>query len=256
MSELNLNNMDKQDIQKFFNNAQSLKKHEVDAFKSQFAHGNQAAWHRFLVGVYNHPLTWWIGIIQLQMQMGIWGHQYKSMASIRANLLWQITAPLRKEVRNAVHGDSMPIVSTIVKYNLKHHKADILGRLAGGVFTNYASTGGRFGNKRLPQSAKHIRTVTNLGLASYGAAIQAVVKDQKTIEALIQSILTGRPEQLPANLSNLGDVSLSEEEKQYQLAIEAALLEISKLSQVSPGPIPIEEFCLKKENINLKGICK
>lgn len=134
MSELNLNNMDKQDIQKFFNNAQSLKKHEVDAFKSQFSHGNQAAWHRFLVGVYNHPLTWWIGIIQLQMQMGIWGHQYKSMASIRANLLWQITAPLRKEVRNAVHGDSMPIVSTIVKYNLKHHKADILGRLALVVF--------------------------------------------------------------------------------------------------------------------------
>jgi len=256
MSGLNLNNTDKQDIQKFFNNIQGLKKREVDTFKTQFAYGNQAAWHRFIVGAYNHPLTWWIGIIQLQMQMGLWGYQYKAMASIRANLLSQITAPLRDEVKNAVQGESAPIISAIVKYNLKHHKADILGRLAGGAFTNYASTGGRFGNKRLPQSMKHVRTVTNLGLASYGAAIKAVVKGQRSIEAVIQSILTGRPEQLPGNLQDLNGMPLTEEEEKYQQALETAILEISRLTKISPGPIPTKEFCLKEENVNLKGICR
>jgi len=229
MSQLNLNIHDKQEIDKFIRNVQSQNQRELDIFKDNFAQGNKASWHRFLVGAYNHPLTWWIGIIQLQMQMDLWGHKYKSIAAIRANMLWQITAPLRKEVENGLHGDSMPIITTIVKYNIKHRKADILGRLAGGAFTNYASTGGQMGDKVLPKSAKPVRTVTNLGLASYGAAIQAVVKGHKNIEAVTQSILTGQPEQLPPNLKNIGDIPLTEEEMKYQLAIEAAILEISKL---------------------------
>lgn len=139
MSQLNLNIHDKQEIDKFIRNVQSQNQRELDIFKDNFAQGNKASWHRFLVGAYNHPLTWWIGIIQLQMQMDLWGHKYKSIAAIRANMLWQITAPLRKEVENGLHGDSMPIITTIVKYNIKHRKADILGRLAGGAFTNYAS---------------------------------------------------------------------------------------------------------------------
>lgn len=256
MTQLNLDITSKQDIDKFIKNTQSLNQQELDNFKNNFAQGNKAAWQRFIVGAYNHPLTWWIGIIQLQMQVGLWGHKYKSIAAIRANMLWQITAPLRKEVKGGLHGDSMPIITTIVKYNIKHRKADILGRLTGGAFTNYASTGGRMGNKALPNSAKVVRTVTNLGLASYGAAIQAVVKGHKNIEAIIQSILTGQPEQLPPNIKNMGDLPLNEEEQKYQAAIESALLEITRLTQVSPGPIPIREFCQKKENMQLKGICK
>jgi len=54
----------------------------------------------------------------------------------------------------------------------------------------------------------------------------------------------------------MNDIPLTKEEEKYQEAIESALLEISKLTQLSPGPIPIKEFCQKKENMNLKGICK
>lgn len=112
------------------------------------------------------------------------------------------------------------------------------------------------GDKALPKSAIPIRAITNLGLASYGAAIQAVVKGHNNLEAVIQSILTGRPEQLPSNIKNQSVLPLTEEEKKYQLAIESALLEISKLTQISPSPIPIKEFCQKQENMQLKGICK
>lgn len=256
MSQLNLDIRSKQNIDKFIQQTKTVNPQQLDQFKDNFAHGNKAAWQRFLVGAYNHPLTWWIGIIQLQMQMGLWGFKYKSVAAIRANKLRQITAPLRKEIKGGLNGEPMPIITNIIKYNIKHRKADILGRFTGGAFTNYASTGGRMGNKALPTSAKAVRTVTNLGLASYGAAIQAVVKGHNNLEAVIQSILTGRPEQLPANIKTMNDIPLTKEEERYQEAIESALLEISKLTQLSPGPIPIKEFCQKKENMNLKGICK
>ena len=256
MSQLNLDIRSKQAIDKFIEHSRSMSQEEIEHFKNNFAHGDKAAWQRFLIGAYNHPLTWWIGIIQLQMQMGLWGHKYQSIAAVRANILWQITAPLRNEVEAGLHGEPIPIISFIVKYNLKYRKADILGRLTGGVFTNYASTGGRMGNKILPSSLKVVRTVTNLGLASYGAAIQAIVKGQHKLEAIIQSILTGRPELLPKMIKELRDLHLTEEEEKYQAMIESALLEIARLSQVSPGPIPIKEFCQRKENMNLKGICK
>jgi len=256
MSQLNLDLRSKQNIDKFIQQTKTVNPQQLDQFKDNFAHGNKAAWQRFLVGAYNHPLTWWIGIIQLQMQMGLWGFKYKSVAAIRANKLRQITAPLRKEIKGGLNGEPMPIITNIIKYNIKHRKADILGRFTGGAFTNYASTGGRMGNKALPTSAKAVRTVTNLGLASYGAAIQAVVKGHNNLEAVIQSILTGRPEQLPANIKTMNDIPLTKEEERYQEAIESALLEISKLTQLSLGPIPIKEFCQKKENMNLKGICK
>jgi len=253
MSQLNLDLKRKQEIDVFIQRTQIAKPQKLENFKNNFAHGNKAAWQRFLIGAYNHPLTWWVGIIQLQMQMGLWGYKYKSVSSVRANKLWQITAPLRKEIKGGVKGEPMPLITNIIKYNIKHRKADILGRFTGGAFTNYASTGGRMGNKALPTSAKAVRTVTNLGLASYGAAIQAVVKGHNNIEAVIQSILTGQPEQLPKNMN---DIPLTKEEEQYQKAMESALLEISNLSQISPGPIPIKEFCHKKENMNLKRICK
>ena len=82
------------------------------------------------------------------------------------------------------------------------------------------------------------------------------MKGQHKLEAIIQSILTGRPELLPKMIKELRDLHLTEEEEKYQAMIESALLEIARLSQVSPGPIPIKEFCQRKENMNLKGICK
>jgi len=256
MSQLNLDITKKQEIDILIQRTQTANPQELENFKNNFAHGNKAAWQCFLIGAYNHPLTWWIGIIQLQMQMGLWGYKYKSVAAIRANKLWQITAPLRKEIKGGLNGEPMPLITNIIKYNIKHRKADILGRFTGGAFTNYASTGGRMGNKALPTSAKAVRTVTNLGLASYGAAIQAVVKGHNNIEAVIQSILTGQPEQLPNNIKTMNDITLTKEDEKYQKAMESALLEISNLTQISPGPTPIKEFCHKKENMNLKGICK
>jgi len=262
MPSLNLGITEKNDVQAFVENLQANPR-ELTGFTTTFAHGNEAAWHRFLKGAYNHPITWWIGIFQLQMQMGIWGHQHRSAASTRASVLWKLSEPLRNEASGLLKGEDIPMLSAIVRYNLKYRKADIAGRLAGGAFTNYASTGGRFGNKTLAKagkatriSVKGIRMFTNLGLASYGAAIKALVQGHKTLEAIIQSILTGHPEHLPANYRSDSGTAPTQEEQELIDKLETALSEVMSLSQVAPGPVPIKEFCSRPENINLKGVCR
>lgn len=255
MTSLNLNVSEKKDVQILLNNVQNSKKNEINNFSINFARGNEAAWHRFIKGAYNHPITWWIGIIQLQMQIGVWGFHEKSRAQTRASLLWQVSKPVRDELAGFATGSSTPILKAFVKYNLQHRKADITGRFAGGIFTNYASTGGRLGNKRLSSNAKRVRAIINLGIASYGAAIKAIVQGMHTYQAVIQSILTGRPEQISIDIQVSGQSSLSSEEADLLDSITVSVTEAFSLTQMSPSPVPLKDFCSRPENINLKGVC-
>jgi hypothetical protein len=151
MTSLNLSVTEKNHIQALVEYIQTNPR-ELDQFTKGVAGGTEAAWRRFLKGTYNHPITWWVGIFQLQMQVGVWGHHHRSVASTRASVLWQLTQPLRNEAAGLVSGRDAPMLYAIVRYYLKHRKADIVGRLAGGAFTNYASTGGRLGNKSLSKA--------------------------------------------------------------------------------------------------------
>ena len=254
MSEIQLDLMDKKYIQKFFDNTQGLTANQLNIFKSQFAYGNQASWHRFIVGAYHHPLTWWIGIIQLQMQLGLWGHHQQSIATLRANLLLKVTIPLRKELADLSNGGNAPILTAIVKHNLQQHKSDMLGRLLGGSFTNYASILGRFGSKRLSKSTKRIRTITNFGLASYGAAIHAIITGHRSSSAVIQSILTGRPEQVPIDIET--DKELTKQETEIVHLLEEGISKVFLYSKATLGPVPINEFCQRPENINTENLCR
>lgn len=256
MADLNLSNLDKSDIQKFHENLQNYDQREVEAFKTNFAHGNESSWKRFIIGAYNHPITWWIGIIQLQMQMGIWGPRHRAAASLRASTLGQVTAPLRKELVGALQGQNTPILNQIIDYNFKNRKADIAGRLAGGTFTNYASTGGRLGNKRLGMRGKSVRTATNFTIASYGAAIKAIKEGHRAKGAIIQSILTGRSNVGPSGQRNFEEDPLTDEERKTVEKVESVLSGMTPLIHVSQGPVSIREFCTKPENIDLDSICK
>lgn len=256
MPAARLSSTDRDDVQRLLENLQQASPSDQQNFIGTFARGNDAAWHRFLKGAYNHPITWWIGIFQLAMQTGMLGHKHRSNASARASLLWQVTEPLRREIESGLAGEGTPILSSVVRYNLRHRKADIVGRLVGGTFTNYASTGGRFGNRRLSGNAKRVRTITNFGLASYGAAIKAMAKGNKTVESVLQSILTGRPEDLPKGFRAGFEGAITEEERKITERAEEALGQVMQLSQLSPGPVPIEEFCSRPENVDLESICQ
>lgn len=251
MSSINLGTTEKKDSQLLIENLQGLSQKEIDDFILKFANSGEPAWHRFIKGAYNHPVTWWIGIFQLQMQLGLWGYSRKAAANLRANALWQVTRVLRDQENT----DSTEILSKIVRYNLEYKKADISGRIAGGAFTNYASMGGRFG-KNVNKNIKRSASLTNFVIASYGAAIKAMASGEGNLESVIQSILTGRPETLPIGLINTLKPSQNKEEMQLLKSSEIALSEVMLLSQLSPPPVPLKEFCGRAENINLSGVCK
>lgn len=255
MSSINLSPSEKRDVQVFVETVQVAPEQDVDALVRQFTHGNRAAWQRFVVGTYNHPVTWWIGIFQLQMQAGMWGRERRAAASVRATSVSQALRVLHNEAGSVLKGDGSTLLSAIVRYNLKYRKADIVGRMLGGGFTNYASTGGRFGERRLSKPAKAGRWATNFAIASYGASIKAVAEGYRSADAIVQAILTGRPERLPAQHLRLQG-NLTDEEMGLLSSLEAVLHEVDQLTNVAPQPEPISAFCARPENINLSGVCR
>jgi hypothetical protein len=88
------------------------------------------------------------------------------------------------------------------------------------------------------------------------AAIKALAEEHKTLEAIVQSVLTGRPEHLPSGYRSDSSTPITDEEGELLENLGSALGEVMSLTQVEPGPVPIKEFCSRPENMNLKGLCK
>lgn len=262
MKILNLGDRARIEIDSFINKFRSASSQEKDAFISSFAKGNKSAWHRFIVGTYNHPVTWWIGIFQLSMQMGMWGHVRRKQAVTRASVLWQILSLMSYKItedNNNVEKkeqDSPSRLEKIIKYNLQYRKADIVGRFIGGQFTNYTTNRIMIDKFGVTRKAKLPVSMSNFVVASYGAAIKAIIENHKSGEAIVQAILTGNPEELPSNIQINIEQRPSKEEEEILKNLEATLIEIGNLSNVSPGPVSIDEFCSRPENRGISGICK
>ena len=248
MHNVRLDIYTKRDAQIFLENSQSAKSEDVDKLINSYKLGSEGAWIRFTRGAYNHPITWWIGLLQIQMQLGVWGHARKAQAQIVAHQLSQ-TLKVMEENSNK------KILYKALTFNLKYRKSDILGRFVGGAFTNYASAGGSIGSRNISKSSSRVVSVSNFVMASYGASIKAVATGHNKIEHVIQSVLTGAPYG-PAPYPDVDDYELSNNEVSIFNNANQALAEINSLTDLSPHPVPIAEFCLRPENINLKGICK
>ncbi|PCM44228.1 hypothetical protein CPA50_12000 [Marinobacter sp. ANT_B65] len=159
---------------------------------------------------------------------------------------------LAEENQNA----SRELIRHAVRFNLKYRKADIAGRLHGGVFTNFASTGGRLGKlagakTRIPVSA------TNLMLATFGAAIQSIAEGLETPDHIVNAAISGKVQKLPEGYRSLAHASPNDG-KVLQLtnAVAAGLHGVSAVNNIAPGPVPISEFCSRPENIKLRGLCQ
>ncbi len=248
MTNIKMDAQAKRDTQIFFENLQDANTSDVNKLINSYKSGGDASWRRFIKGAYNHPITWWIGLLQIQMQLGVLGHTRKAQAQVTANQLAQ-TLRLTKGSLNE------DIIYKIFSYNVQYRKADILGRLVGGVFTNYASSGGRAGNKKLPINAKRVINLSNFILASYGAAIKAVATGNNNVESIIQSILTGHPNG-PSRYPSAPTYNLTLKEADMYEGFKGSLHEITDLTSLSPAPVRISDFCLRPENINLSGLCR
>ena len=115
--------------------------------------------------------------------------------------------------------------------------------------------GGRFGRQRLSKHVKFAGGATNFGIASYGAAIKALAEGYESLEAIIQAILTGRPEDFPNSYNDI-DTALTKDEQEALDNLNLVLSEVMSLSRISPGPTSIREFCTRPENIHLNELCQ
>lgn len=255
MTPIKLDFTDKQEMQKVVEGLEAARDQDVDWFLEQLPRGNRSALSRFIGGAYNHPVTWWIGVFQLQMQMGIWGHRWQSAASVRANELWIATKPLHPQAGEAVGRHGMAALSAVVRYNLKHRKAEMLGRFTGGQFTNYASTGGRYGARRMGTRAKLVRAPTNFALATYGSMIQALANGHKRLESLLQAALTGHASDFPTSYRATSQQEHPEEASKAA-KLHGLVLEVTELTRVTPRPVSIKDFCARPENMKLRGVCR
>lgn len=255
MTPMKLDFSDKQEIQKVVEGLEAAQDRDVDWFLDQLPRGNRSALSRFIGGAYNHPITWWIGVFQLQMQMGIWGHRWQSAASLRSNELWVATKPLHPNVAATVQRHGSATLETVVRYNLKYRKADILGRFAGAQFTNYASTGGRYGARRIGAAGKLMRAPTNFALATYGAMIQAIANGHRRLEQLLQAALTGHPSDFPSHYQGASQQEHPEEAAQIG-KLQSLVIEVAELTRLTPRPVSIKDFCARPENMKLRGVCR
>ena len=58
------------------------------------------------------------------------------------------------------------------------------------------------------------------------------------------------------NYRSPSNAPVSSEEDALLENPEAVLGKTLSLTQVRPGPVPIEEFCSRPENLNLKSLCQ
>lgn len=222
-------------------------------FARRFTDSQHPAWHRYIDGIYNHPRTWWIGIIQTQMVLGVWGARRKSEALIRqgalAQILYQLVAAENRDRSEA-------LILEAVRFNLQYRKADITGRFHGGLFTNYASMGGRRGVTATTHGLKWAGRITNLTVASFGAAIGAIAASRNTAEDILNAIITGSSEALPDHYKALAKQTSAGPTDGIEHLVTGEVYGVDALNRVSPAPVPIREFCNRPENVDLKGICR
>lgn len=242
---------DKNSVQNFLSNVQQSS--DSSRFADKFTDERAPGWQRYFHGIYNHPKTWWIGIIQVQMVTGIWGERQKARAMLRqqalARVLYQLLAEENRE-------QSLELINRAVRFNLKYRKADIVGRIHGGIFTNFASTGGRHG--RVVDPAVRISvSVTNLMLATFGAAIQSIAEHYGTAEHIINSMITGKAQELPEGYRSLSRMAPNDPKvPELTDALKSGLHGVSAVNNISPSPVPVSEFCARPENVELKGLCQ
>lgn len=115
-----------------------IKEHEE--FLDKFVDPSSPVWLRYSQAIYNNPKTWWIGLIQISMLSGLWGHKYRRVASIRQSILSQT---FRQYFSRRSEQERIKDAEQIIRYNLTYRKADLLGRLHGGLFQAMPPQGAR-----------------------------------------------------------------------------------------------------------------
>jgi len=140
---------------------------------------------QFFQGAYSYPRDWWVGILWCMMALGTFGGESKRRADAWGRDLETL---LRFGINNPELASRL--IGTYLHHQTQNSPA-FYGRIAGGVFTGYASRGGRFGNGVLSFGTKAASTSANFILATTGAMILAVKYGGRDIVSIMDAAITG-----------------------------------------------------------------
>lgn len=243
MLNLNLRPTDKDAIERFMENASE---EDISAFEEMLNHAsNDPRWVRYFRAAYNQPITWWMGIIQIQMVLGWWGREHQVRAQIRQSLISKALATALDETnREKTAETSWRFLKIAVR------QPEFYGRLHGGIFTNYATTGGRYGSSRLPfWKVMAPAAVTNFIIAGFGAVVGISSRGIRSPEDLISAILFGEVKHLDKHSIPLPPGWENElEQSGSGAAVWSQLNTMKKLNRIAPQPAPVETFCRNSQN--------
>ncbi len=142
---------------------------------------------RFGRGFTSYPITWWAANIQLAALSGALGAKQKPPAQIRQNTLARILYTAQQNKPKTAQ-----VIKFFGKHKITNDTASVIGRVTGGVFTNWAMFKGRgLRGSGVNPALKGAGSVGNLVLTSYGAAILGIAKGARRLEEILGMILTG-----------------------------------------------------------------
>lgn len=182
----------------------------------------------FVSAAYSFPHDWWLAIHWILGLQGLYGSLVKENSlriardldtvialGVKASPnVYSVTAVTLDFIFTGNTNDcpaAREVLSQIDRNQLGNDPVDVgsrmTGRYAGGLFTLYASTGGRFGSIAQVQPQKTGFVFSNLMLASVGAIIKLIIKNGATITVvdMWSAILTGsdRPVLTPEQYKKL-----------------------------------------------------
>lgn len=121
----------------------------------------------------------------------------------------------------------------------------LLGRAAGGYFTTYAATGGRFGHGVLPKAVRVGAPISNIILATIGAVIKLAIHTRgrgNDVVDLWVAILTGKTgpvltsRQYRELFEAVRECTLPMDKGDYRSFIEVPTLLTSAVAQIKRSP--------------------
>jgi len=172
----------------------------------------------FARGAYSFPLDWWVAIHWANGLNGLYGPSRReearrigrtldvmfSMAVSAAPVTFKISSVVMKYIISSEFTGHVPLDKVLKRIDRKQFvlgsanvAAGFAGRQAGGLFTNYAASGGRAGARRAPRGTKLKKAgkVGNAGLASIGSLIKLAAMTRGsnvTVVDMVVALLSGQ----------------------------------------------------------------
>ena len=216
----------------------------------------------FVEGAYSFPHDWWLAIHWALGLQGVYGAEMQRTCQrigrdvdsvislgVRASPhVYKVTSVALDYLFTGETTTCEPIQKALAKIDrgrlalgTANAASRMAGRMAGGYFTTYASTGGRFGRGALPKTIRAGASISNTVLATIGAVIKLAIHTRgrgNDVVDLWVAILTGKAgpiltsQQYRELFEAVGKCALTMNQSDYRSFIDVPTMLASAVAEI------------------------